>query len=183
MSWFVQLYLFLEVGSRLVIDHLLWRTKLKVNGVMLHELWLDHHICIFLTCGMYDHDWFLGLIISYKYNRPWISYSKPTHFFGNRWTMAILFQVSPWGVSQAINIWLFPNKCKGFLLNFLSSGMINAWCAKLVLKTYRLNFHGRNQSILKEVFLMACRHGEIFVQYDLYKITETDWNLLYIQTV
>ena len=77
-------------------------------------------------------------------------------------------------VSQAINIWLFPNKCKGFLLNFLSCGMLNAWCAKLVLKTYRLNFHGRNQSILKEVFLMACRHGEIFVQYDLYKITETD---------
>ena len=38
MLWFVQLYLFMEVGSRLVIDHLLWRTKLKVNGVKLHEL-------------------------------------------------------------------------------------------------------------------------------------------------
>ena len=25
--------------------------------------------------------------------------------------------------------------------------------------------------------------GVIFVRYDLYKITETDWNLLYIQTV
>ena len=25
--------------------------------------------------------------------------------------------------------------------------------------------------------------GEIFIQYDLYEITETDWNLLYIQTV
>ena len=61
-----------------------------------------------------------------------------------------------------------------FLLIFLSCGMLNVWCAKLVLKTCRLNFHGRNQSILKEVFLMACRHGEIFVQYDLYKITETD---------
>ena len=29
---------FSEVGSRLVIDYLLWRTKLKVNRVMLHEL-------------------------------------------------------------------------------------------------------------------------------------------------
>ena len=38
MLWFVQLYLLMEVGSRLVIDHLLWRTKLKVNGVKLHEL-------------------------------------------------------------------------------------------------------------------------------------------------
>ena len=38
MLWFVQLYLFMEVGSRLVIDHLLWRTKLKVNGVKLQEL-------------------------------------------------------------------------------------------------------------------------------------------------
>ena len=74
----------------------------------------------------------------------------------------------------AINIWLFPNKCKGFLLNFLSCGMLKAWCAKLVLKTCRLNFHGRNQSILKEVFLMACRHGEIFIQYDLHKIAKTD---------
>ena len=25
--------------------------------------------------------------------------------------------------------------------------------------------------------------GVILVRYDLYKITETDWNLLYIQTV
>ena len=39
MLWFVQLYLFLEVDTRPVMDHLLWRTKLKVNGVMLHELW------------------------------------------------------------------------------------------------------------------------------------------------
>ena len=38
MLWFVQLYLFMEVGSRLVIDHLLWCTKRKVNGVKLHEL-------------------------------------------------------------------------------------------------------------------------------------------------
>ena len=38
MLRFVQLYLFLEVGSHLVIDHLLWRTKLKVNGVKLNEL-------------------------------------------------------------------------------------------------------------------------------------------------
>ena len=36
--------------------------------------------------------------------------------------------------------------------------MLSAWCAKLVLKTCRLNFHNRNQSILKEVFLMACRN-------------------------
>ena len=110
MLWFVQLYLFMEVGSRLVIDHLLWRTRLKVNGVKLRELWLDHYICILMTCGMYDHDWFSSLIISYKYNRPWISYSKPTHFFENPWTMAILFQVSPlaYGVS--------PNKCNPFCL-------------------------------------------------------------------
>ena len=38
MLWFVLLYLFMEVVSYLVIDHLLWRTKLKVNEVNLHEL-------------------------------------------------------------------------------------------------------------------------------------------------
>ena len=118
MLWFVQLYLFMEVGSRLVIDHLLWCTKLKVNGVKLHELWLDNHICILMTCGMYDHDWFLGLIIPYKYNRPWISYSKPTHFFENPWAMAILFQVSPWGVSQSINIWSIPKQMQSLFVEF-----------------------------------------------------------------
>ena len=38
MLWFVLLYLFMEVVSYLVIDHLPWRTKLKVNEVNLHEL-------------------------------------------------------------------------------------------------------------------------------------------------
>ena len=68
------------------------------------------------------------------------------------------YEVSPWGASQSIKIWRIPDKCNRFLLNFLSCGMLSAWCAKLVLKTCRLNFHSRNQSILKEVFLMACRN-------------------------
>ena len=158
MLWFVQLYLFLEVDSRPVMDHLLWRTKFKVNGVMLHELWLDHHVCIFITCGMYDQPWLILGSYHPLYNRPWISYSKPTHFFENPWTMAILFLLSPWGVSQSINIFIYSQTNNGFLLNFLSCSMLSAWCAKLVLKTCRLNFHGRNQNILWEVFLMACRN-------------------------
>ena len=107
MLWFVQLYLFLEVDSRPVMDHLLWRTKFKVNGVMLHELWLDHHVCIFITCGMYDQPWLILGSYHPLYNRPWISYSKPTHFFENPWTMAILFLLSPWGVSQSIKIFIY----------------------------------------------------------------------------
>ena len=70
------------------------------------------------------------------------------------------YEVSPWGASQSIKIWRIPDKCNRFLLNFLSCGMLSAWCAKLVLKTCRLNFHSPNQSILKEVFLMACRNKE-----------------------
>ena len=81
-------------------------------------------------------------LISLKTHKWWRFYSKKVH--GAR-----LSQLT-FGVS--------PNECNRFLLNFLSCGMLSAWCAKLVLKTCRLNFHSPNQSILKEVVLMACRN-------------------------
>ena len=72
--------------------------------------------------------------------------------------MAILFQESPWGASQSINIWRIPKRMQSLFVEFPVLCMLSAWCAKLVLKTCRLNFHSPNQSILKEVFLMACRN-------------------------
>ena len=45
--------------------------------------------------------------------------------------MAILFQVSPWGASQSINIWRIPKRMQSLFVEFpvLWYAQRGAWCA------------------------------------------------------